>query len=270
MKRLTMMMVAAGIATLGSTAARAQAPGPGAPAPTPMPATIPDNATPYSAQTPMQPGTVPPLATADSLPPPASPPRPIVTPVTPPNPYAVESATGYPAWVAKMGSAIMLGGGFEDFTQGVPKSFTSGGGSWDLRLTAGTRQFVGLEAAYVGAAHSANVLGSTSSTLISNGLEGNFRVNVPIAAGQTLLEPFGVVGIGWQHYQFSRTITTADLTTTDNVMTVPYGAGFMAAYRMLMVDARVTFRETYFNHMFPVTNSKLNTWGVGGNIGVEF
>ena len=37
-----------------------------------------------------------------------------------------------------MGSAVMLGGGFEDFTQNAPKSQTNGGGSWNLRLAAGT------------------------------------------------------------------------------------------------------------------------------------
>jgi hypothetical protein len=194
---------------------------------------------------------------------------PIVTPARVP-PYEGEGGV-YPAWISKMGSAIMLGGGFEDFTQGAVKSVTSGGGSWDLRLAAGTRQFVGLEAAYVGSARSANALGFTSSTtLVSNGFEGTLRVNVPIAAGAMLLEPFGFVGLGWQHWHFSKTVATADITNSDNIMTLPYGAGFMFGYGMLMLDARVTLRETYFNDMFPATNSKLNTWGVGGNIGVEF
>ena len=53
-------------------------------------------------------------------------------------------------------------------------------------------------------------------------------------------------------------------------MTVPYGAGFMMAYGMFMLDARVTWRDTFYNDMFRATSSKLNTWGAGGNIGVEF
>jgi hypothetical protein len=267
-----MMMVAAGIAALGSmTAARAQGPETSPPSTrTPLPPTIPNNADPVSPQAPVQPGTTPSLPTADALPPPASPPIPITTPAPVATPYEVEGRP-YPMWISKMGSAIMLGGGWEDFTQSVPKAATASGGSWNLRLAAGTRQFVGLEAAYVGAARSANALGFTSSTtLISNGLEGNLRVNVPVGAGMTLIEPFGFVGLGWQHYQFSKTVSTADITSSDDVMTLPYGAGLMVAYGMFMLDARVTFRETYFNNMFRATNSKLNTLGAGGNIGVEF
>jgi hypothetical protein len=288
MKRAAMMMVAAGLATLGSmTAARAQTdtgrpaqaePGhpaqadhghPSTDAPKPrLPASIPDNAEPVSPMNPVMPGNLPPLATADAFPPPGPPPRPIVTPA-PVTPY--EGERPYPLWITKMGSAIMLGGGFEDFTQSAPKSVTSGGGSWNLRLAAGTRQFVGLEAAYVGAARGANALGFTSNTtLVSNGFEGALRVNVPVAAGLMLIEPFGFVGLGWEHYHLSKTVATADISNSDDVMTLPYGAGLMFAYGMLMLDARVTLRETYFNDMFRASNSKLNTWGAGGNIGVEF
>ncbi|HVU50989.1 MAG TPA: hypothetical protein VHL80_09910 [Polyangia bacterium] len=268
MKRPTMMMVAA-VATLGTAAAaRAQAPET-APAPAPVPPTIPNNSDPVSPEEPVVPGTVPSMATPEALPPPAPMP---VTPAPVATPYEVEGVPrGYPVWISKMGSAVMLGGGFEDFTQSAPKSQTNGGGSWDLRLAAGTRQFVGLEAAYVGAARSVNALGfNTNTTLVSNGVEGLFRLNVPVAAGPLLLEPFGFVGLGWQHYYLSKSVTTADVTRSDDVMSMPYGAGFMMAYGMFMLDARVQWRETYYNDMFRAEGSKLNTWGAGGNIGVEF
>jgi hypothetical protein len=274
MKRLTMMMVA-GIATLGSmTAARAQAPDTGPPTAAPpatLPTTIPDNAEPASPQAPIQPGTIPPMGSPDAMPPPAPMPQPVVVPAPAPNPYAIEGAHHYPVWIQKMGSAIMVGGGYENFTQSAPKAATNAGGSWNLRLAAGTRQFIGLEAAYVGAARSVNSIGFTpNSTLVSNGLEGNFRLNVPVQMGLALIEPFGFIGLGWQHYHLSKQVLTADVTATDDVMTMPYGGGVMFAYDMLMVDARVTFRETYYNNMFSAEGSKLNTWGVGGNIGVEF
>jgi hypothetical protein len=270
-----MMMVAAGIATLGlMTAARAQAPDtPPRPEAPPLPPTIPNNAEPVSPTAPEQPGTVPSMVTPQMAPPPAPMVNPNAAPPQPPpaTPYEMEANRGYPVWISKMGSAIMLGGGFEDFTQSVPKAQTSQGGSWNLRLAAGTRQFVGLEAAYVGGARNTNVLGSlANSALVNNGFEGNLRINVPVAMGLALIEPFGFAGIGWQHYHLSTTPITADITQTDNVMTVPYGGGIMAAYGNLMVDARVTWRQTYYNDMFRAEGARLNTWGVGGNIGVEF
>lgn len=270
MKRPTMMMmVAAAIATLGTaTAARAQAPDSAAPVapPATVPPTIPNNSDPVSPVEPTVPGTIPSMATPQALPPPA----PMIAPASPATPYSYE-AHGYPVWISKMGSAVMLGGGFEDFTQNAPKSQTNGGGSWDLRLAAGTRQFVGLEAAYVGAARSVNALGfTTNTTLVSNGVEGLFRLNVPVVAGQLLLEPFGFIGLGWQHYYLSKAVTTADVTRSDDVMSMPYGAGFMMAYGMFMLDARIQWRETYYNDMFRAEGAKLNTWGAGGNIGVEF
>jgi hypothetical protein len=222
----------------------------------------------------VQPGNLPPMATPEALPPPAPLPaaQPAPQPAPTATPYDVEGSRPYPAWVSKMGSAVMLGGGFEDFTQSVPKAATSSGGSWNLRLAAGTRQFIGLEAAYVGAARGVNGLGfATNTNLISNGFEGALRLNIPVAYGMGLIEPFGFVGVGWQHYNLSNAVpVTADVTRSDNVMTVPYGGGLMGSYGMLMVDARVTWHQTYYNDMFRASGSKLNTWGIGGNLGVEF
>ena len=271
MKRSTMMMVV-GLATLGwMTAAHAQAPDVVPPTTRPpLPPTIPDNSSAVSPATQSLPGTIPPIATPQALPPTSPPLEPASTPTPLGTPYEVEG-TRYPTWMYKVGSAVMLGGGYEDFTQGPPKAATSPGGSWDARLVAGTRQFVGLEAAYVGGARNVTGLGfAPNTTLINNGFEGNLRANIPIAFGRSLVEPFGFLGIGWQHFSLSKTVATADVTRTDDVMTVPYGAGLMLAYGMFMLDARVSWRSTYYNNMFTATGSKLNTWGAGGNIGVEF
>jgi len=274
MKRGTTMMVV-GIATLASmTAARAQASDTSA-APVVPPVqvapTTPDNDAPVSPATQVPPGEEPPLVTPDALPPPAPPVVPVLVPAPVAAPYEVEGGShGYPASVNHVGSAIMLGGGFEDFTQAAPRAATGGGGSWDLRLAAGTRQFIGLEAAYVGGARNMTGLGFAPNTaLVNNGFEGNLRVNVPFAAGPALIEPFGFIGLGWQHYVLSKTVPTADVTRSDDVMTMPYGGGLMAAYGMFMMDARMQWRDTFYNNMFSATGSKLNTWGIGGNVGVE-
>ena len=102
------------------------------------PATMPDVDEPVSPAAPVQPGTVPPMATPTALPPPAP-------------PVDEEGTMNRPVWMSRVGAAMMLGGGYEDFTYGSIKSMT-GAGAWDARLVGGTRQFIGLEAAYVGAA----------------------------------------------------------------------------------------------------------------------
>jgi hypothetical protein len=246
------LMIAAGLGVLSAMAtARAQAPATSPPAAIP-PAAIPA-AQPVVPTLPDQMVGEPALATPEG---------PVAVPVAP---APVEgNAYAYPVWMTKVGAAVMLGGGYEDFTQSGPRSVTKAG-------AAGTRQFIGLEAAYVGGARSIQLLGvPTNTNLVNNGVEGVVRVNVPIVMGPSLLEPFVFGGVGWQHYSVTKTVSTADLTASDDVMTVPFGGGVMVAYRRLMLDARVTWRETYNNDLFSAENSKLNTWGAGGNVGVEF
>jgi hypothetical protein len=195
---------------------------------------------------------------------------------TPPAPTyvppPVQPVQPYPTSQFRIGAAVLLGGGFEDFTNSAVRSMTGGGGAWNARFVAGTRQFVGMEAAYVGAARSINTLGLANDTsLVNNGLEGNLRVQVPVPVGRSLIEPFGFGGVGWQHYSLTNTAAnTSDLLNNDDVLTLPVGGGLEYSYAMFMADARFTYRYTYYNNLFPVTGEKLNNWGVGGNIGVEF
>src|SRR5262249_26803344 len=143
--------------------------------------------------------------------------------------------------VGRIGGGFMVGGGFEDFTNSNLRSMTGAGGSWTARAVAGTRQYIGAEAAYIGAARSVEALGvSTNALLVSNGLEGNLRANLPIVMRRAqLLEPFGFVGLGWQHYQVTNTnVNTSDLAGKDNVMAVPVGAGLEYAIGRFMADAR--------------------------------
>ena len=267
--RTMMMMMVTGIGLMGTTAARAQSPDvtppPMEPAPIqpvtpPQQTTIPDVDQPVSPAMPVLPGEMPPLATPQALPPPAP-------------PVQVEGQMGgYPPWMSKVGTAMMLGGGYEDFTYSNIRAMTSAGGSWDARLVGGTRQLVGVEAAYVGAARSIQTLGLAPSTnLVSNGVEGALRLNVPLVQGQTLVEPFGFIGLGWQHYSLTHASSnTSDLTGSDDVMSMPYGGGVEVSHRGLMLDARFTYRQTYMNDLLRAEGGRLNTWGVGGNAGVEF
>lgn len=228
-----------------------------------------------------------PQATVAEEAPPAAPVQPVtpVTPVeeTPPAPMAqqpvppaptYEAGPGTTTYGSRFGFALLLGGGYQDFTHTNARSVTNGGGSWDARVVFGTRFFVGAEAAYVGSANSITALGGTSSTLISNGAEGLLRLNAPIMIGETLIEPFAFGGVGWAHYQITnnRTAISDFSATTDNVMTVPAGAGLAFAYRALMLDVRGMWTPTYFNSLLLTSNGNaaLDTWGVRGNLGVTF
>ncbi len=180
---------------------------------------------------------------------------------------------------SKFGMAFMAGGGYQDFANSNMRDRTNGGGAWDFRFVAGTRSIVGFEGAYVGSARGFQSLGVTANnpTLISNGLEGNLRLNVPITKGASLIEPYGVVGVGWSQYHISNynsnTQALSDFNpSNDNVLTVPFGLGFAYGYKALMLDVRGTYAATYYNNLLQGTNGSgtLNTWGVGGSVGFGF
>jgi hypothetical protein len=263
------MLMAAAAWALGSATAHAQgfaagsadgtapaAPAEATPEPTPAPAqpAVPDTWTPGTHTTP--------VPEATPVVPEAAP----VQPVVPVQPVIVQPR------IYRVGASVLLGGGYEDFTNDGMQNMTGGGGSWTARLVAGTRQFVGLEAAYVGAARSISTLGlSSNSNLVANGLEGALRVNVPVARGASLIEPFGFIGLGWQHYNVTNAgVNTSDLNDADDIMTMPYGGGLAFGYGMFMADARFTYRQTYLNDLLRTSNGKLNTWGITGQVGVEF
>jgi hypothetical protein len=204
-----------------------------------------------------------------------TPPAPVAVTPPPPEPQ-YELAPGY-HYTSVIGMALLVGGGYEDFTSSNARSLTKGGGSWNARIVAGTRSFVGLEAAYVGTANNVNVLGlnASTSTVVGNGLEGALRLQVPIMAGYNMIEPFGFVGLGWMNYRLTnnRAALSDFSNRSDNVMTVPLGGGVAYTYKMFTVDARASWTPTYYNNLIINTasgNNRLDHWGIGGNLGVAF
>jgi hypothetical protein len=175
-------------------------------------------------------------------------------------------------WAGRVGAGLLVGGGYEDFTNGNLQRMTGGAGAWNARAIAGTRQYVGVEAAYVGAARGIDALGvQSNAVLVSNGVEGALRLNVPVVMrrGQ-LLEPFGFVGVGWSHYQVTNTnVNTSDIASDDDIMSLPFGGGMAYAIGRFMADARFTYRSTYYNDLMR-TGGKLNNWGVGTQVGFSF
>ena len=177
-------------------------------------------------------------------------------------------------WSSGLGTGLLVGGGFEEFTNNGMQNMTGPGGTWNARFVAGTRKYIGGEAAYLGAAHSIDALGlSNTAVLLANGVEGTLRLNIPIMARATLLEPFAFGGVGYSRYNVTNTASvSASVADSDNVMTVPFGGGFAVGYRAFMADARFTYRQTYYNDLLRTgsNNSGLNTWGISGQIGVAF
>ena len=180
---------------------------------------------------------------------------------------------------SRFGLGFMAGGGYEDFANSDMRDRTNAGGAWDFRFIAGTRSIIGVEGAYVGSARGFQSLGATANnpTLISNGVEGNLRLNAPITKGNSLFEPYAIAGVGWAQYHISNynsnTQALSDFSATnDNVLTVPLGAGFTYGYKALLLDVRGTYSPTYYNNLLEGTNGSgtLNTWGVGGSVGFGF
>jgi hypothetical protein len=199
-----------------------------------------------------------------------------VSPLQAPPPPAAARADFYTPRDPMFGWAIMAGGGYEDFTSSDMRSRTNGGGAWDVRLVGGTRSYGGFEAAYVGSSNGVQTLGATTgnSSLVSNGLEGTFRMNVPIMKAASLLEPYAFVGLGWSHYTltgYNAAVAMASdfSSASDNVMTLPFGGGFAYGYRALLVDVRLSYVPTYLNNYLGSGNGggTLNHWGIGGQIG---
>jgi hypothetical protein len=102
-------------------------------------------------------------------------------------------------------------------------------------------------------------------------VEGALRVNIPLVQGRSIVEPFGFVGLGWQHYSITNTNTAvSDVNDSDDVMTVPYGGGLEFGYGSFLADARFTYRQTYYNNLLRTTGGNLNNWGVAGQVGFQF
>jgi outer membrane protein OmpA-like peptidoglycan-associated protein len=236
-----------------STQAQAEATPPPAP-PEPAPETAP----PPVQETP------PPVAAApvQEIPPP------------PAQPYHDVGEAGWHPYGRGPGFAMLLGGGFEDFTHDVAKNTTGNGGSWNARVVVGTNSIIGLEAAYVGGARQLRPLGlSTNSNLVNNGAEAALRLNIPVRMGRTLIEPFGFAGIGWQHYyitNYANNVTADVSQRSDDTMTVPLGGGIAIAYEALMLDVRGSWTPTYYNQLYQSQSGALDHWGVGGNLGFVF
>jgi outer membrane protein OmpA-like peptidoglycan-associated protein len=217
---------------------------------------------------------------AEATPPPPAAPAPPPEEVAPvePAPMAVAPPPAPAHYGSSFGFAVMAGGAYQDFTNDSMTNTTSGGGGWSARFIGGTNSIIGFEAAYIGAANEFRGLGITSNTplLVSNGFEGNARLNIPIRRGPHLIEPYGYAGLGFAHYTISNYNENANrlssFTSTDDTMTFPVGGGFAYAYKAFIVDARAGWTGTYYQNLLTGADETgtLDHWNVGGQVGFVF
>jgi hypothetical protein len=176
---------------------------------------------------------------------------------------------------SRVGLSLSAGAGVADFSAPGIRESTGVAGSWEVRAAVGTRNWWAIEGMYNGSAQSITGLGLTSTgTLIRNGIETTGRLNLPLYAKETLLEPYVFGGVGWNVYSVTGTNTAAsDVTSTDNVFAMPFGLGFAVGHHGLMLDGRFTYRPI-FGQNLTSTNVNgafdLNNWNVGVELGYEF
>jgi hypothetical protein len=168
------------------------------------------------------------------------------------------------------GLGLQLGGGVTQFGAAYANDLVDLGGAWDARVTYGMRSILGVEAAYVG---SAQMLSDESfpsdAYLLGNGAEAAARLNLPVKGVTWSLVPYVLLGMGWNNYQAINLGESILMKGSDNVLTIPVGAGLTAAYWGFILDARFTYRQTLDDDLF-VNKAGMHGWTAGAHIGRQF
>ncbi len=168
------------------------------------------------------------------------------------------------------GTAVQIGGGIENFVDDGIDRITGLGGAWNLRLVSGTRLPVGFEVGYFGDAHDITGPGITEDDyVLRSGIEAALRLNLPIVRGSGLIEPFGLIGLGWSRYALlNASPGVSFMRSSDNQLVVPLGLGLAAGYRGFIFDARFNYRLAAGDDMFG--GADMAGWGFAVSVGAEF
>ncbi len=172
----------------------------------------------------------------------------------------------------KYGLSAMFGGGLVGFADQDTRDFASTGGSWEARFAFGTKSWLAVEAAYVGSLQGLDALGLDSNArLLGNGGEADVRINLLQGLAW---QPYALVGAGWTHYSVTNSnANTSDVAESDNVLTMPIGAGIGYRYRNVLFDLRGTYRATTqaeLIDMHGTGEANLDTWSATLKAGFEF
>jgi hypothetical protein len=174
-----------------------------------------------------------------------------------------------------IGFGISAGGGLTGFTDETTRDFFGTGPTWDVRVIVGARQFLALEASYVGSSQSfarAERLPGVDSSIVGTGIEADLRVNL----GTGRFQPYGFAGLGWMRYDVRVEGERANVPSDDDILTIPVGAGVTYRMQPLLFDARATYRRAYDDEMLDpdrvdvARSSRLDSWTATARIGLEF
>lgn len=181
------------------------------------------------------------------------------------------------AWHERVGIGLFLGGGVDGFVSERLRSMTRIGGSWNVRVTVGTRSRVAGEVSYIGAAQAIDAPFQTGeAVLVGNGLQAALRIDVLSTRD---LRSFVYGGAAWRHYdlldvELTRAASDAD---NDNVFEAPVGIGLAGHAGSLIAELRAEYRPAWGSDLLPsfITDDDAlfgdaDRWGVTGNIGLEF
>jgi len=181
------------------------------------------------------------------------------------------------------GMAVAVGGGVVGFFDTDTRGFTDTGGTWEARLTMGTRTPLAVEAAYVGSAQNIDALGLDSSAiLLGSSVEADARLNFTTGA----IQPYLFGGIGYTRYDVTNSDTnTSSINGKEEMGHVPVGAGLGWQYGGLLLDLRGTLRAAFNDglrqegendeEIIPdgeetPNRAELDNWNVTGRVGFEF
>lgn len=211
-------------------------------------------------------------------------PQTTMPPEPPPPPAAEEPAYVQPAYreeerhlLTPFGMSVTAGGGVANFFDNDTRDVTDVAGTWEARLTIGTRSPIAVEAAYIGSAQNMDVLGlDNDAYLLGTSLEGDARLNFT----RTAIQPYVFGGIGWTQYNIENAdFNTSSIDDQENMGHIPFGAGIGYQMGGLVLDLRGTVRAAFNDTLTdegapePVGvngETDLDTWNVSGRVGFEF
>ncbi|MCA9678795.1 MAG: outer membrane beta-barrel protein [Kofleriaceae bacterium] len=180
---------------------------------------------------------------------------------------------------SEYGASITAGGGVEGFTAQDARDVATVNGLWGVNVAVGTREYLGIEASYLGsAAPIDSPVGNVSATLYGTTVEAVARANLmPTGA----LDPYVFAGAGWRRYDVSENFKTSDvgMNDSDNLFVVPVGVGLAYRYQGFVADARLSMHiatnqdlilENAATDRSSTSFAAMHTWGAAANLGYEF